>query len=80
MQTCDAVEFCQAVAAGTAVRHSEEGRGRTAWPASPHARNASSAMVDGLLASVDERHDALAAQARATSPFAKQSRITWDTR
>ena len=76
MQTCDAVEFCQAVAA----RCSEEGRGRSTWPPSPHTLRSSSAVSDGLLAPVDERSAVLMAQSTTPSPFEKQSRISWESR
>lgn len=85
MQTHDAVEFCQAVLAGSAARRSEEGRGRGAGsaaggrPTSPQVRRTPSAVSDGPLEPVAESDDAAITQtAAASSPFEKQSKVSWD--
>ena len=93
MQTHDAVEFCQAMMAGTASRRSEEGRGLrgtgSARPASPHVWRSLSAVSDGPLAPVAERDAAKTNHAAgrdatemnpapASSPFEKQSRVSWE--
>ena len=88
VQTRDAVEFCQAVMAGTAARRSEEGRGRGGIspapsggrPASPHVRRTVSAVADGPLAPVAERDvsNLDLHPAAVTSPFERQSRVSWE--
>ena len=87
VQTHDAVEFCQAVMAGTAARCSEEGRnGRGGGspgvsggrPASPHVRRTLSAVSDGPLAPVAEREAVNLHHAVAPSPFERQSRVSWE--
>ncbi len=88
VQTHDAVEFCQAVAAGTAARCSEEGHGgrggggptavSAGRPPSPHARRALSAVSDGPLAAVAEREAVDVPHAVAPSPFERQSRVSWE--